>query len=524
MTEFNVILIVIDIIYSWTRMLIALALSIVFSLAIGIIAARKKRAESIIIPLLDVFQSIPILAFFPIVVIGVIQLIPSELGINIAVVILIFTSMSWNIAFGVYEAVKSIPQDYIDLSKISQTGAWYRIRSLYIPASLSRIAYNTQTSWAVGLFYLTSSEIISLGSYKGHVTYGIGVAIYNYAFASPPDWTGYAYSIIALIITVVVWQFVFLREFALWSERYKFVEEPRSEQRDVLMRFYSWINHRSISKLFLLTHGRGVTKFSSSISRFRKGLKYALLIVVALFLTLEIGVFETLPSDFSHLPSVSLLFSTESSVLIALAFSFVRVWYVYLICVGVGLPLGILIALNNKSYNTVSPALEVAASIPAPILLPLFVQLFRDNGEAVAAIIIFLGMFWYVIFNIIAGVRSLPHELFELKSEFKISRWQAWRNIYLPSSLTAFVTGSITAIGAAWNTLIVAEYFQVANKPVETQVQTGIGKTIAVATNVNNPLLLSLAVLSMTVLIVVFNLTVWRRVYHHTTRKYTYNR
>src|SRR5579872_3307101 len=161
-------------------MLIALALSIVFSLTIGIVAARNKKAEAVIIPLLDVFQSIPILGFFPIVILAIVNVIHGELGIDLAVILLIFTSMSWNIAFGVYEAVKSIPQDYIDLSEISQSSTWNRITTLYIPASLSRIAYNTQTSWAVGLFYLVSSEIFSLGSANYTVNEGIGVAIYKF--------------------------------------------------------------------------------------------------------------------------------------------------------------------------------------------------------------------------------------------------------------------------------------------------------------------------------------------------------
>src|SRR5579872_6983889 len=190
MSDFNILIILLDIVASWTRMIIALGLSIVFSLAIGITAARNKRAESVIIPVLDVFQSIPILGFFPIVIFGIYNLIPNQIGISIAVIILIFTSMSWNIAFGVYEGVKSIPQDYIDLSYISQSGSWHRITTLYIPASLSRIAYNTQTSWAVGLFYLVSSEILTFG--KGpalQVQYGIGAAIVQFTQETPQDWT-----------------------------------------------------------------------------------------------------------------------------------------------------------------------------------------------------------------------------------------------------------------------------------------------------------------------------------------------
>ncbi|MCL5068785.1 MAG: ABC transporter permease subunit [Thaumarchaeota archaeon] len=356
-TEFNVFLIIVDLVFSWSRMLFALGLSVLFSLTVGILAARNRKAESIVVPLLDVFQSIPILGFFPIVVFGVIAVFPGEIGVNLAVIILIFTSMSWNIAFGVYEAVKSIPQDYIDLSQISQSSAWHRITSLYIPASLSRIAYNTQTSWAVGLFYLISSEIISLGQTDKSVHYGIGVAIIN--FSNSQDWTGYAYSIIALLLAVIVWQFVFLREFALWSERYKFAEDSRGVQRDALMRFYSWINHRSISKLFLLTQGRGVTRFSSSLSRFRKGLKYVLGIIVAIFVILEIGAIASLSASLTHLPSLEVLAREEASVLVALAYSFVRVWYVYLICIGVAIPLGISIALNRRLYDAASPTLEV---------------------------------------------------------------------------------------------------------------------------------------------------------------------
>jgi NitT/TauT family transport system permease protein len=507
-------------------MLIALALSILFSIAIGILAARNKRAESVIIPLLDVFQSIPILGFFPLVILGLVAIVPGVIGINLAVIILIFTSMSWNIAFGVYEAVKSIPEDYIDLSRISNSTAWQRITTIYIPSSLSRIAYNTQTSWAVGLFYLVSSEIITLGSFNTNVN-GIGTAIYTFYVNN--DFTGYIYGIIALIIAVVIWQFVFLREFSLWSEKYKFVEEPREVRRDPLLRFYSWVNHRSISKLFLMAQGRGVSRFTSSISRFRTGLKYAIIISILVFISLEIGAVLFTGANGMTFPSGSVIASAEWNVIVALGFSFLRVWYVFFICAAVAVPLGIILGLSMKLYTGLSPVLVVVASIPAPVLLPLFVRI-TSNGEAIAALIIFLGMIWYIIFNVMAGIRSLPSQLWELKKEFQIPTMTAWRNLYLPAAVGAFVTGSITAIGAAWNTLIVAEYFQVqinGQTSLLTQVSVGIGKTISVAAQTKpNPdlLTLTLAIVSMTVLIVGFNLTVWRRVYHYTTKRFTYNR
>jgi NitT/TauT family transport system permease protein len=508
-------------------MLLALGLSIVFALAVGIAAARNKRAESIIIPLLDVFQSIPILGFFPLIILGIYGALPNAVGASLAIIFLIFTSMSWNIAFGVYEAVKAIPQDYADLLNVSHAGTWQRVRNLYIPASLSRIAYNTQISWAVGLFYLVSSEIISEGAANIPVSYGIGIGAMN--FAASGDYLNYTLSIVALIVAVVIWRFIFLREFALWSEKYKMMEEPRGVHTDPIMRFYSWVNHRSISKLFLIAHGRGVNRFTSVIYRFKRGIKYALLIFAA-FLVILIVSAAASSGIGSSFPPVSMLVSDEGQVLVGLAASFVRVWYVVAICVAIGLPLGIVISLNFKLYDTVSPLLEVISSVPAPILLPAMVLLpfIGTNGEAIAAIVIILGIFWYIVFNVMAGVRTLPEDLKDLPREFHVGKLSAWRNVYIPGAMTALVTGSITAVGGAWNTLIVAEYFTRTNpngsQTLLTQVGTGIGKIITVATNHGDIAMSALAVLSMTVLIVAFNLTVWRRVYNHVTKRYAYNR
>ncbi|MDV3294058.1 MAG: ABC transporter permease subunit, partial [Nitrososphaerales archaeon] len=495
----------------------------------GIVAARKKRAETVILPLLDIFQSIPILGFFPFVIGGIYGVLHNGVGANLAVIVLIFTSMSWNIAFGVYEAVKAIPQDYADLLNMSEASGWQRTKSLYIPASLSRIAYNTQTSWAVGLFFLVASEIIAVGSTQVPVTYGIGIGATQ--FFSSGDYADYALMIGGLVSAVIIWRFVFLREFALWSEKYKMMEEPREVHRDPIMKIYSWVNQRSISKLFLLTQGRGVDQFTSAISRFRRGIKYSVLIFLGLFLLLAIGsIAGSGTQGLGQLPSLSTIASTEVSVLYALGASFVRVWYVTAICVAIGLPLGIVISLNFKLYDTVSPVLEVISSIPAPILLPaiVLIPVFGHLDEAVAALIIMLSIVWYIIFNVMAGVRTLPADLKSLPSVFHVGGWSAWRNVFIPGALTGLVTGSITAVGGAWNALIIAEYFTTTNPDgsttLLTQVGAGIGKTITIATGQGDYLTLTLAVLSMTALIVAFNLTVWRRVYHRATKRYAYNR
>ena len=522
-----------DIASSWIRMILALGLSILFALAVGIWAARNRRAEAVILPLLDIFQSIPILGFFPFVIAAIYGTIPNFVGANLAVIILIFTSMSWNIAFGVYEAVKAIPQDYLDLLSVSRASAWQRIKSLYVPASMSRIAYNAQISWAVGLFFLVASEIITVGQgtkeQQVPIPYGIGIGAVG--FPASADYADYALLIAGIVVAVVIWRYLFLRAFALWSEKFKMMEEPREQHRDPITRFYSYVNHRAVSKLFLIAHGVGVSRFTSTITRFGKGLKYAVLIFLEHFgLLVFSSVFHTGGVSLGSLPSLSTVASDELGILYALGVSFVRVWYVWSICVAIGLPMGIVISLNFKLYDTVSPILEVISSIPAPILLPaiVLVPIIGQSSEAVAAIVIILAIIWSIIFNVMAGVRTLPADLKDLPHVYHSGRWAAWRNVYLPASLTGFVTGSITAIGGAWNALIIAEYFTETlpdgSTKLLTQVQSGIGKTIVIATNSADYLTLTLAVLSMTALIVSFNLIVWRRLYHHVTKRYTYNR
>jgi NitT/TauT family transport system permease protein len=506
-------------------MIVALMFSVIFSLAIGITAARNHRAETVIIPTLDVLQSVPILGFFPIVIYGISAVIPGAVGVDLAVIFLIFTSMSWNIAFGVYEAVKAIPQDYLDLSLMSNSGTLQRVVSIYIPASLSRIAYNTQISWAVGLFYLISSEVITEGTSSLKVR-GIGVDIFNFGIAG--DYTAYAYCLVLLILAVIIWQFVFLREFTLWAEKYRFGDDPHAGHKDFLMKMYSWVNQRSLNKLLLLKPGRTVTSLTSPISRYRRGLKYSILILFLVFLLFEVGAFANGLRTGAAGLNLSAIPGDEAAVLVGLAFSFVRIWYVYFICVVVAVPVGIVIALHERAYNALVPVIEVIASVPSPALLPAIVPftLLAGTwaGEITAALVIFLGMIWYILFNVMAGIRTLPGDLWELRKSLMVSRTQAWRNIYLPAVTTAFVTGSITAIGAAWNTLIVAEYFGSSGKAPLTQVGDGIGKIIVIATNNGDQLTLGLAVLSMTGLVVAFNLIVWRRVYHYTTKRFAYNR
>lgn len=520
-----------DMSFSWLRMVVALVISILFSWAIGITAARTKRGEKIIIPLLDIFQSIPILGFFPLVLILFVSLIHGQLGVQVAVVFLIFTSMAWNIAFSVYEAIKSIPAEYLRLATLEKMGFFKRLTILYIPSTWTKVAYNSIISWAVALFYLVSSEIFTLGNSSTHVNNGIGVDIAN--FASSGEWVGYLAAVLTLIIVDLLTWSLILDQFARWSERYKISYDPQQIRKNKVYRFYSMLSGIFITRLaFELGKGRNKAKYvfpyTKLIQRISKTslsivLPSIVLFISWKFLPTSIPVSSIVPNLVNALPS---LIKDESQVVIALSFSFIRVWASYGIAVAISLPLGIYVALNNRAYSFMSPALQVVASVPAPVLLPpiaLFMAVVPGGDEINALIVITIGMMWYIIFNVMEGVRSIPNEVRQVSTLLELKGSRAWKNVYIPAAMPAFVTGSITAVGGAWNALIVAEYFSLSfskNPNVITQVPDGIGKLLDIATANGDITLLFLGVASMTALIVVFNTFVWKKLYSYTTKRY----
>ncbi len=527
---------IVDIAASWARMFAALILSILFSIYIGIKAATNPKLEKIILPSLDILQTIPILGFFPIVIYLVVLALPGFWGVNAAVVFLIFTSMVWNISFGVYEAVKSIPQEIIELAKLNHFNGFKLYSTIYIPASLPRIAYQSVISWSVGLFYLVTSEIFATGTSQFQVGHGIGVAISQLAASSNTG--AYILALVLFIIAVILTRIFFLQPLSVFAERHSFKEET-TRKRSRILNFYSYVYlklHRitypfilliKYSKLFISGGSKGYAFVGKSVRRYiispaeririSNTLTIFLIIVGVLAIVLDataIGITQYLPQ-----------------VLVALGYSFIRVWGTYLICAAIAVPLGVYIGLSNKLFEPALSSLQVISAIPATILLPAIVAILIAApfaGEAVAFVVIFLAMIWYILFSVISGVRTIPAQMFELKKMLGLSEAQAWKNIYLPAILPSFITGSITAIGGAWNSLIVAEYFTVtsgANSVVLTQVGSGIGKLIDFSVAPPAPMqanlyLTIMAIAAMVIMVVAINRFFWQRIYNRITTKY----
>ncbi len=527
-----------------------------FSWAIGITAARNVNAEKVILPALDILQSIPILGFFPVVLVVFVVLFPPDIGVYLAVVFLIFTSMTWNIAFAVYEAVKAIPLDFMRLATIEKMGLWQKLRVLYIPATWSKVAYNSIISWSVALFYLVASEIFSLGNSKYSVKYGIGADIAK--FGSAQMWDQYISAIFVLVVALVLTYFLFLNEFSKWSEKYKIgYTSPSKARTSPIYRFYHWVNMtvrasvqpyftflpvytqrawRGLSLVMGLGNSvqmlRSETVLGEQQQEYRElqqqkkqtrtiAIEVLILCMIAatVFILLYASNPAAFPADFGAVAA------DEAKVIPAFVSSLIRVWYVYFVAAAISVPLGVFIALNERVYSILVPVLQIAAAIPAPALLPpiaFAVATIPYSGEINAFFIILLGMIWYLVFNIVEGIRSIPKQIFDLASLLEMKRWNFWRNALFPALLPSFVTGSITAVGGGWNTLIIAEYFSVTlsnGQPViVTQVSSGIGKLLDLAAATGDMLLLALCVITMVAFVFAFNVSVWRRLYRLTTR------
>ncbi len=526
---------VLDIFASWARLFAGLIASVIFSIFVGVIAATNKRAEKVLLPAIDILQTIPILGFFPVVIAVVVLVFGANIvGINFSVIFLIFTSMAWNITFGVYEAVKSIPEDFLNLARINRFSTKRLYRDLYIPAALPRIAYQINISWAVGLFYLVTSEIFSTGSANFAVTYGIGVAIAN--LVANPNVLYYALTLGFLVIAVLLTRLLFLSPLSVYAERYSF-KGGGSGRDSTVLKFYekAWGKLRKLARSSQdatkpLAKGKPGLSPEDPSEAAKKPAKVdpGLAAIILTILVLVAAI--VLTNSYSYLPT---LFS-------ALASSFARVWFMYIVCALISVPLGIVLAKSAKAFEPSFAVLQVIASIPAPILLPVIVALLLAlpfGNELVALSVIFLSMVWYILFSVMVGIRTIPKEFFELGDVLRFKKWKFWRDIYLPAVLPSFVTGSITAIGGAWNALIVAEYFSVqtctnpqlslatcpANElttKVLSQVSSGVGVLLDQTTLSGALLHTFLVLLGMVLIVLVVNKFLWQRVYKAVTRRY----
>jgi len=503
--------------YSLLRMAVAYLLSLLFALIYGYVAAYHARAERVMIPLLDVLQSIPVLSFLPGVMLAMVALFPTrQLGVELGSIILIFTGQAWNLAFSFYSSLKSIPRELREAADIYRFNRWQRFTQLELPYAAIGLIWNSMMSVAGGWFFLMACEMFVLGQRDFRLP---GLGSYLQTAASAGDTHAILWGLAMMIGIIVVLDQLLWRPLIAWADKFKFEQvenalAPRSVVLDLLRRSHALTQlnrrlFRPIGEAIQLRFARRASERLALRSAGRSELARAIEYLCAALLAALIGY-----GVWRAARTFSTLTAAEVQLLVrSAAATFLRVVAALLIGVVWTVPVGVWVGLRPGLARVAQPLAQIAASIPATALFPvlLLVLIRWGGGINVGAIaLMLLGTQWYILFNVIAGATAIPNDLREVTALFGFGLLDRWRSLILPAIFPYLVTGLVTAAGGAWNASIVAEYF---NFKGETLIATGLGATISRATDEGNLDLLLASTLTMILIVVLINRLVWRRLY-----------
>ncbi len=504
--------------YSLVRILVAYGLSLVFALAYGYAAAKSKRAEIVLIPLLDILQSIPVLSFLPGVMLAMVALFPSrQLGVELGSIILIFTGQVWNIAFSFYSSLKTVPRDLREAAIIYRFSRWQRFLELDLPYSTIGLVWNSMMSVAGGWFFLMACEMFVLGDKDFRLP---GLGSFLQTAASHGDTRAMLWGLATMVAVIVSMDVLIWRPVIAWADKFKFeqVESASTAQNSLLsfirresflIRGYRRILHPVVDWL-TVTFARGAQRaaqtFAASKSqRSNRWIGWLLAGLGALIMVY--GIYRTF-GELAQLRRNDYWLLLQSAGL-----TFLRVNLALLIGALWTIPVGVAIGFNPRFARVAQPLVQLAASIPATALFPvilLFLIRLRGGVEIAAMSLMLLGTQWYILFNVIAGAMAIPTDLKEAAHVFRFGRFDRWRHLILPGIFPYLVTGMVTASGGAWNASIVAEYFHFQGKIVEAP---GLGSTISRASDAGRFNLLLASTLIMATVVVLINRLLWRRLY-----------
>lgn len=527
--------------FSFVRMLAAYAMSLGFALAYGYFAATNRGAERVMIPILDILQSVPILAFFGIALLVFVQVFQGVglawFGFNLASIFLIFTSMAWNMVFGVYESLKSVPGDLREASDSFGVRGWQRIREVLLPATINRLVYNSVLSWTGGWFFLVAAELIG-----GKGLPGIGSYLLTAAGNNNGD--ALVAGLVVLVILITLLDLFVWRPLGRWAEKYRYDASPSGDsdasttptRRGIapLRRAVTGLARRvrtgfitastPLVSLGTLALGRGPTRRRSAAALGARYLALGLVLVVSWLLLITIGV--AVYSVYVH-PLDAFALAQVLKIPYALGSSVGRLVAAYLISLAISFPLALVLTRRPRAARVGLPLVEIVASVPATAVFPLIVVILvvHIGAQLTSVLMLTTGMIWYLFFNLLSGMRSLPPDLDEAARSFSVRGWPYYRRVLLPAVFPAFITGSITAFGGGWNTLIVAEYLSLSTTAPPIYQVPGIGQLLDAfgPVGLNNPAIFGAALLTLVATVIVFNELLWKPMYRRAIDKYRYD-
>ncbi len=497
------------------RMFAALSWSLLFTFLVAPLAAKSPKAERIIIPALDILQSVPVLGFLTFTVVFFLNLFPgSQFGAELAAIFAIFTSQAWNMTFSFYQSLKTIPQDLDEATTHFRLSPWQRFWKLEAPFATPGLVWNIMMSMSGGWFFVVASEAISVGDTKIALP---GIGSYLSLAIDQKNLTAVAWAVGAMGVVIMLYDQLVFRPVVAWADKFR-VElvaaqaTPKSWVLDLLRRTRLVLTINSVlSSLVRMFSGR-VSTLSKQIPepqvspRASRALDWLWNIGLLALVAWACWSIVTYVSATLGWPDV------EEAVIDGFL-TFLRVVVLIVIASLIWVPIGVYVGLRPKLAEHVQPIAQFLAAFPANVLFPLFVVViatYHLDPNIWLSPLIVLGTQWYILFNVIAGASVFPSDLTEASTLYRLKRWQWWRKVILPGIFPYYVTGALTASGGSWNASIVAEVVSWGDTKLEAR---GLGAYIAKATADGDFHRVVLGVAVMSIFVVTLNRAVWRRLY-----------
>ena len=501
--------------FSVLRIALAYALSFLFTLVYGYVAAYNRKAECFMIPLLDTLQSIPVLSFLPGVMMSMVALFPSrQLGVELGSVLLIFTGQVWNMTFCFYSSLKSIPTEMREAARTYRLSWWQRFWQLELPHAAIGLIWNSMMSVAGGWFFLMACEMFVLGNRDFRLP---GLGSYLQTAANAGDTRAILWGLITMIGVIILIDQMVWRPVIAWAEKFKLeqvgsAEIPRSPiltllRSSQLLPFVTRSLVLPLRERLDLHYAKAHQ--TNSLTRDKNRLTRWALRAVA-FVALAAIVYAV-AKVFAMLATMSV--AELRHLVWGAGATFLRVETVLLLAALWTVPVGVMIGLRPRLSAIAQPIAQIAASVPATALFPIILLMLIRAGGGLglgSILLLLLGTQWYMLFNVIAGASAIPADLKEVCSTYQLSLAERWRKLSLPAIFPYLITGFVTASGGAWNASIVAEYFHFRGETIST---IGLGAIISQATDSGNFRLLLAATAVMAVMVVTINRLVWRPLY-----------
>ena len=499
------------------RMVAALIASFAFTFTYATVAAKSRRAESILVPLLDILQSVPILGFLSITVTGFIALFPGNLlGVEMAAIFAIFTSQAWNMAFSFYQSLKTVPKELQEASDLFGLSSWQKFWKLEAPFATPNLIWNTMMSVSGGWFFVVASEALTVG--KTAVTRpGIGSSVAQAIQSKNLSAIGFA--LLTMLIVILVYDQLLFRPLVAWAEKFKFelTESQDAAESWILTLFQRAHVLRNLVKGIINEWTKLIERLPKLPRRTHKFKESSILVIKIqgytwygiLICGMSAGVWMLMNFVMSGVDHAEIL-----KVFMLGLITLTRVMVLLLLASLLWVPMGVIIGLNPRLATKVQPLAQFLAAFPANLFFPVAVFLlvrYRLSPEIWTAPLMILGTQWYILFNVIAGASAIPTDLREAAKNLGLSGWRLWKHLLLPGIIPSLITGLITASGGTWNASIVAE---VVSWGSTTITATGLGSYIAQWTEKGDYPHIVLGIAVMSLYVVFFNRFFWRRLYN----------